>query len=81
VERQEETAEREPNPTVNRQTAREVPVRASLIALIERRYDAIVADGLAFHAAQAPPAIAAKTRRRGDADHRHDASATTCCCG
>ena len=37
------------------------PLKPSLIALIERRYDAIVAQGLAFHEAQ--PALA-KTHRR-----------------
>ena len=36
-----------------------VPLKPGLIALIERCYDAIVADGLAFHEAQ--PALA-KTR-------------------
>jgi transposase len=41
---------------------RDVPLKPGLIALIERRYDAIVAQGLAFHDAQ--PALA-KTRRRG----------------
>ena len=43
-----------------------VPVKPGLIALIERSYDAIVAQGLAFHEAQ--PALvsaAAKARRRG----------------
>jgi transposase len=39
-----------------------VPLKPGLIALIERHYDAIVAQGLAFHEAQ--PALA-KTRRRG----------------
>ncbi len=38
------------------------PLNAGLIALIERRYDAVVAEGLAFH--QAQPALA-KARRRG----------------
>ena len=38
------------------------PLKPGLIALIERRYDAIVADGLAFHEAQ--PALT-KTRPRG----------------
>ena len=41
---------------------RGVPLKPGLIALIERRYDAILAEGLAFHAAQ--PALA-KARRRG----------------
>ena len=41
---------------------RGVPLKPGLIALIERRYDAIVARGLAFHDAQ--PALA-KTRPRG----------------
>ena len=39
-----------------------VPLKPGLIALIERRYDAIVANGLAFHEAQ--PALP-KTRPRG----------------
>ena len=40
----------------------EVPLKPGLSALIERRYDAIVAEGLAFHEAQ--PALA-ETRPRG----------------
>jgi transposase len=40
----------------------EVPLKPGLSALIERRYDAIIAEGLAFHEAQ--PALA-KTRPRG----------------
>ncbi|MGH7050897.1 MAG: IS66 family transposase [Acetobacteraceae bacterium] len=40
----------------------DVALKPSLIALIARRYDAIVADGLAFH--QAQPALT-KTRPRG----------------
>jgi transposase len=39
-----------------------VPLKPALVALIERSYDAIVAQGLAFHTAQ--PALA-KTARRG----------------
>jgi len=39
-----------------------IPLKPALIALIERRYDAIAADGLAFHEAQPP---LAKTRSRG----------------
>jgi transposase len=39
-----------------------VPLKPGLIALVERRYDAIVADGLAFHEAQ--PALT-KTRPHG----------------
>jgi transposase len=39
-----------------------VPLKPGLIALIERCYDGILADGLAFHESQ--PALA-KTRRRG----------------
>ena len=41
---------------------RGVTLKPALLALIERRYDAIVRDGLAFHDAQ--PALA-KSRRRG----------------
>ena len=47
---------------VNLARAQGIPLRPELIALIERRYDAIVANGLAFHEAQ--PALA-KTRPRG----------------
>ena len=39
-----------------------VPLKPGLIALIERCYDGIIANGLAFHESQ--PALA-KTRRRG----------------
>jgi transposase len=41
---------------------RGVPLKPGLISLIERRYDAIVAEGLAFHEAQ--PALAKATARR-----------------
>jgi transposase len=40
----------------------DVPLKPGLLALIERRYDAIVAHGLAYHEALPP---LAKTRRRG----------------
>ena len=46
---------------------RDVPLKPGLIALIERRYDAIVADGLAFHETQ--PALS-KTRPRGPPPRR-----------
>jgi transposase len=39
-----------------------MPLKPALITLIERRYDGIVAEGMAFHEGQ--PALA-KTRRRG----------------
>ena len=48
-----------------------VPLKPSLIARIERGYDAILAEGLAFHEAQ--PALvpaAAKARRRGRSPRR-----------
>jgi transposase len=48
---------------VNLVRAQDVPLRPELIALIERRYDAIVAEGLAFHAAQ-PALIKARPRGR-----------------
>jgi len=48
---------------VNLARAQDVPLRPELIALIERRYDAIVSDGLAFHAAQ-PALIKARPRGR-----------------
>ncbi len=47
---------------VNLAREQDVPLKPALIALIERRYDAIVADGLAFHEGQ--PALT-KTRPRG----------------
>ena len=47
---------------VNLARAQDVPLRPELIALIERCYDRILADGLAFHEAQ--PALA-KARPRG----------------
>src|ERR1019366_488163 len=46
-----------------------MPLRPSLIALIERCYDAILADGLAFHEGQ-PAVAAAKAGRRGPAPRR-----------
>jgi transposase len=47
---------------VNLARARDVPLSPALIALVERHYDAIVADGLAFHERQ--PALP-KARPRG----------------
>jgi transposase len=47
---------------VNLAREQDVPLKPGLIALIERRYDAIVADGMAFHGAQ--PALT-KIRPRG----------------
>ena len=47
---------------VNLAREQDVPLKPGLIALIERGYEAIVADGLAFHEAQ--PALT-KTRPRG----------------
>jgi transposase len=44
-----------------------VPLKPGLIALIERRYDAIIAQGLAFHEAQ-PALVKAEPRGRP----RHD---------
>jgi transposase len=46
----------------NAARAQGVPLKTALVALIERCYDGILADGLAFHEGQ--PALA-KTRRRG----------------
>ncbi|HTE19578.1 MAG TPA: IS66 family transposase [Armatimonadota bacterium] len=45
---------------------RSIPLKPGMLALIERRYDAILAEGLAFHAAQ-PPLVsaAAAAYRRG----------------
>ena len=43
-----------------------MPLKPSLIALLERRYDMILADGLAFHEAQPPLVRAGGTgKRRG----------------
>ena len=47
---------------VNLARAQDLPLRPEMIALIERCYDAVVADGLAFHERQ--PALT-KARRRG----------------
>ena len=44
---------------------RELPLKPRLIAAFERRYDAIVAEGLAFHAAQPPLAAQGGGKRRG----------------
>jgi transposase len=48
------------------------PPKPSLIALIERRYDAVVAEGLAFHTAQAPLArsVTGGRKPRGRAPRR-----------
>jgi transposase len=47
---------------VNFACEQDVPLKSALIALIERRYDAIIADGRVFHETQ--PALT-KTRPRG----------------
>src|SRR5262245_26579732 len=47
---------------VNLAREQDVPLKPGLIALIERHYDTIVAEGLAFH--EAEPALT-KTRPRG----------------
>jgi transposase len=51
---------------INLARERGVPLKPSVIALIERRYDAFVAEGLAFHEAQAPlrPAAEEQGRKR-----------------
>jgi len=49
---------------------REVALKSSLIASFERRYDAIVAEGLAFHEAQPPLTTKADGKRRGRAPRR-----------
>ena len=49
--------------------ARGAPLDPVLLGLINRRYDAIVVAGLAFHEAQPPPATASK-RRRGPPPRR-----------
>jgi transposase len=53
---------------VNLARERGIPLKPHLIALIERRYDAFVAEGLAFHEAQSPlrpDAAPQGSRRRG----------------
>jgi len=52
---------------VNLAGTRDLPRKPELIALIERCYDAIVADGLSYHLAQ--PALT-KTRPRGPPPRR-----------
>ena len=54
---------------INRARERGKPLEPALLGLINRRYDAIVAAGLAFHEAQPPPATTSK-RRRGPAPRR-----------
>lgn len=49
---------------VNLACERGQPLKPSLIALIERSFDAIVAEGIAFHEAQ-PPLVPPQRRRRG----------------
>ena len=49
---------------------REVALKPRLIAGFERRYDAIVAEGLAFHEAQPPLMPKADGKRRGRAPRR-----------
>jgi len=48
---------------------RDVPIKPRLVALLERRYDAIVRQGLAFHEAL-PPLAAGSAKRRGRAPRR-----------
>ena len=52
---------------VNLARAQNLPLRPEMIALIERCYDAVVADGLAYHTAQ--PALT-KARPRGPPPRR-----------
>ena len=52
---------------VNLARAQDLPLRPEMIALIERCYDAVVADGLAYHTAQ--PALT-KARPRGPPPRR-----------
>ena len=50
----------------NRACEQGVPLRPGLVALIDRCYDAIIAEGVAYHEAQTPLISAAvKARRRG----------------
>jgi hypothetical protein len=57
----------------NRARERGVPIKPRLIDCFERRYDAILAEGLVFHEAQAPlvrAAIKGGGKRRGRAPRR-----------
>jgi transposase len=57
----------------NRARERDVPLRPGLIECFERRYDAILAEGLAFHETQMPLALAVINgagKRRGRAPRR-----------
>src|SRR5271157_3785266 len=57
----------------NRARERGVPLRPRLIECFERRYDAILAEGLAFHETQLPlvrAVIKARGKRRGRAPRR-----------
>src|SRR4249919_3730864 len=55
----------------NRARERGVPLKPQLIECCERRYDAILAEGLAFHEAQVPLApTAMKGKWRGRAPRR-----------
>ncbi len=59
--------------TTNRARERGVPLRPRLIECFERRYDAILAEGLAFHETQLPlvrTVIKAGGKRRGRAPRR-----------
>jgi transposase len=49
---------------------RDAPLNPGLIACFERRYDAIVAEGLAFHEAQPPLAAKDGGKRRGRVPRR-----------
>jgi transposase len=49
---------------------RDIPLKPRLIQCFERRYDAIVAEGLAFHEAQPPLAMKGGGKRRGRAPCR-----------
>ena len=49
---------------------RRLPLKPCLIAGFERRYDAIVAEGLAFHELQPPLAAKSGDKRRGRAPRR-----------
>ena len=50
---------------VNLARERGIPLEPSLIELFHRRYDAIVAEGMAFHDAQAPLEPATHSKKRG----------------
>jgi len=54
----------------NHARKRDVPLKPALVALIRRRFEAIIVDGLIFHQAQPPLAVSNLRRRRGRTPRR-----------